>query len=92
MHGSGELIGQDLVDPALAGHGAFAREGLGDDGDMEVAFASLARPGMAGVQVRLVDHVQTGGSKGAHKLCADGFSDGAHGASRVDPERGNVNS
>src|SRR5262249_31076333 len=53
---------------ALALDPRFAREGLRDDDDGEVRLAAGARAGVAGVMVRLVDHLQARRLEGGGQL------------------------
>src|SRR5579864_242869 len=65
-----ELLGQEAVDPALAGDAAFADESGRDDLDAEMRLALRTRPGMTGMAVRFVvnnepERLETGGELGA---------------------------
>ncbi|CAA7616217.1 hypothetical protein MCP1_180059 [Candidatus Terasakiella magnetica] len=58
MNPSGQFLGQQGVNHAVTVHPTFAGEGLGDDGDLEVAFPVGIVPGMAHMAVRVVVDVQ----------------------------------
>jgi len=83
---TGEFLGQEAVDPALAGDATFTRESGRDDLDAEMRLAFGPRPGMAGMAVRLVlndepERLETGGELGADTL------GNGHGSGTVKAER-----
>ena len=55
-----ERIRQKLVDDAVAGHPALAREGLGHDIDPEMRLPAFPRACMSGMKMRLVVDPQLG--------------------------------
>ena len=58
MDRSGQLVGEQRIDPALARDAALAGEGGGDDLDVKVGFPLRTGTGMAGMPVRLVADVE----------------------------------
>lgn len=78
MDAAGQLLGQRLVDAALALEAALAREGRGDDGDAEMRFAPRPRPDMARMKPGFVDDIEVDGLKRGLKLGAQAI-DGSRG-------------
>ena len=73
VNGSSELLGQQAVNPALAGDAALALEGGCHDLDAEMRLALGSRTGVTGVAMRLVvdgepKRVQLGGKLGSDSL------------------------
>src|SRR5438552_19172734 len=73
-----ELFGEDAADEALAGDPALSREGRRDDGDLEMAFAFVARAGMAGMAIGLVDDVEPSRVQPGAQFRVDRLGDAAH--------------
>lgn len=75
MHGTCELLGQQGIDPALAGDAALAGEGGGDDFDVKVAFSLGPSAGMPLMAVRLVGDREADGLKPGNEFFADAVGD-----------------
>jgi hypothetical protein len=63
MQASGEFVGERLVDHPVGFDAAFSSEGLGRDSDPEMGLAAGPVADVAGVQMRLVDHLERGRAK-----------------------------
>jgi len=68
----GQLVGQQLVDEAVAREARLARELRRDDEHAEVALAGPGLCTVAGVQVGLVDDIETGGPEGPLQALPNG--------------------
>ena len=58
MNAAGQIIGQSLIDHAVDGDAGFAAESCSGDFYAVMGFAAVARAGVAGVKVRLIDDLQ----------------------------------
>lgn len=78
-----ELLGQSLMDQALAGHSGEPLEGGRDHLDPEMGFALRAGSGVTRVPCRFVHHLKACGIEGlielGDQLFADGHSPGQSG-------------
>jgi ribosomal protein L11 methylase PrmA len=76
VDGAGELLGQNPVHQTVALDPALAFEGRGYDVDTKMCLSFRAMTGMADMEMRFVDHLQTVGRQGGGELALDLGLDG----------------
>ncbi len=79
MDGAVKLGLQETIDQSLAGQSLKAFEGGRLDRHDKMALAALPRAGMAGMAIRLIDNVETGGSEARIEGFAHRVGDFSHG-------------
>src|SRR5437667_4926124 len=75
VHAAFEFIGKRLVYHAVAFEPRLAAKGFRHDRDPEMGLPARPMSGMAGVQVRFIDHVEVRGREGFGQLRHDKVAD-----------------
>ena len=71
VHPVRHLLGEEGIDGALPLDPSLAGKSVGDDLDPKMGLTALARAGMSGVAVGLIDDSEAAGRESGLEFCAD---------------------